>query len=104
MAMMPQTCSGPSCDQTGRTCPKGTPSQTRSGGSIVKATKTTPKIRATAASTSGYSGEIGLRQYRHLPLSMSQPKTGMLSYQASLWSHFGQRDDPVTTPSPSGRR
>ena len=62
IAMIPQTCPGPSCDQTGRTWPTGTPSQTASGGSIVKATKTRPNSSATAPSTSGYSAEMGLRQ------------------------------------------
>ncbi len=42
------------------------------------------------ASTIGYRGEIGSRQNRHRPPSLSQPTIGRLSYHLSRFPHLGQ--------------
>ena len=55
------------------------------------------QIPAVASSTSGYIGEIGSLQLRHLPRSSSHETTGMLSHGRSPTAQRGQRDGGRTT-------
>src|SRR5271163_3067372 len=52
----------------------------------------------------GYIGEIGSAQERHLPPSHSQPKIGTLSYALIGVKQRGQREPGATIESPSGMR
>ena len=52
----------------------------------------------------GYIGEIGRAQLRHLPRRVNQPKTGMLSYGLMGDLQRGQREPGETIDSPSGMR
>src|SRR5689334_4366022 len=47
---------------------------------------------------------MGFLQNRHRPPSLIQPRTGMLSYHGSSFSHLGQCDGGVTSDSPRGSR
>src|SRR5258708_34214956 len=57
-----------------------------------------------ANSTSGYIGEMGKPQLRHLPRKISQLKTGMLSYGLIGLRQRGQREPGETMERPSGMR
>jgi hypothetical protein len=53
---------------------------------------------------SGYIGEMGSAQERHLPRSQSQPKMGTLSYGLMGVRQRGQRELGATMLKPSGMR
>ena len=55
-------------------------------------------------STAGYIAEILVLQFRHFPPRMSQLKTGMLSYGAIGFPHFGQLDAGRTMDFSAGMR
>src|SRR5882757_11537318 len=57
-----------------------------------------------ANSTSGYIGETGRPQLRHLPRRISQLKTGMLSYGLIGLRQRGHREPGETMERPSGMR
>jgi hypothetical protein len=61
-------------------------------------------MRPVANSTSGYIGEMGSPQLRHLPRRISQPKTGMLSWGLIGLRQRGQREPGETMERPSGMR
>src|SRR6202790_5736817 len=62
------------------------------------------KMSPVANSTSGYMGEMGSPQLRHLPRRSSQPKTGMLSYGLIGLRQRGEREPGETMERPSGMR
>src|SRR5260221_8340959 len=57
-----------------------------------------------ANSTTGYIGEMGEPQLRHLPRRISQPKRGMLSYGLIGLRQRGHREPGETMETPSGMR
>ena len=51
-----------------------------------------------------YRGEIGARQFAHLPRKASHERIGMFWYHLISALHFGQCDGGLTIDSPRGTR